>query len=104
MPIRKSKKTTPSSAMPATFLASTTVTQYKKRKCFDERAQSQRAKERPGRKIAEHGAKPPAAHHWNDNASRTKDNERIAVGIDVDRRCHSIPLRSVLCTLPYCTR
>ena len=48
----------------------------------------------PCRKVAEHGVKPPAAHQWNDNASRTKYNERIAVGIDIDRRCHSISLRS----------
>ena len=62
---------------------------------------SQRAKERPCRKVAEHGVKSPAAHQWNDNASRTKYNERIAVGIDIDRRCHSISLRSV--SARFCT-
>jgi hypothetical protein len=67
----------------------------KKWKRTDERAQPQRAKKRPCCKVAEHGVKAPTAHQWNDNASRTKYNERIAVGIDIDRRCHSISLRSV---------
>ena len=78
----------PRSAKPATFLASTTVNQYRNGKLADERSESQRTQDRAGSEIAEDGIEAEPAHQRNDDAGSAEQDESIAVDGNIDRRRH----------------
>ena len=85
----------PRSAMPATFLASTTVNQYRQRELADKRTQPQGTEDRARYEIAEDGIEAEPAHQWNDDARSAEQDKGIAVDGNVDRRGHLSRVRQL---------
>jgi hypothetical protein len=60
------------------------------RDLLDERTEAQRAEDDAGAQVAEDGTETPATHHRHDDAGRAENDQGVAVGCNVDRRCHAV--------------
>ena len=64
------------------------------RQLVHERAEPQRPEDGAGAEIAEHRAQPEAAHQRHDDAGRAEHDQRVAVGVEIDRMSPAIIPRS----------